>query len=190
MSDVEPGGHGSWRLVALGLLCLVALVGLVIAYLTPPPGSPTNILVRPRDVPVPAALRHSILARSSDSDAPCAGPGECLLFWKPGEAVAVTLLDGCAASIVGRENQTRSGVTCRIRPSVLKQAGKDWEILWSIPPADKASVVRDPSISVAEEERMLKRERDAIDRGDVEVREIEGRRKLFIGDDAVGVPLD
>jgi len=152
--------------------------------------APTEILVRPTGATVPPELRALILPRPGKDAGACGGPGDCLLFWKPGDREAIVLLDGCSERAVGKGNQARPGVPCTIKPSVI-QRGKDgrWSVTLSGVEHWEGDVNVGPEIGAARERAMLEAQRAAIERGDIEIREIK-RRRIYIGGKPEGDPFD
>lgn len=143
-----------------------------------PPEAPPAVPVLktiPAGVPVPPALRSAVMAPEI-----CEGAGDCLLYWKPGENIAIVLMDQCAERIIGRDAQTRPGVRCSIDPHVLQPEGTGWRDVsrfsWPSYPGP---------MSGEQERRMLEQERAAINSGDVQVREVK-RRQVFVGGKPVG----
>jgi hypothetical protein len=123
----------------------------------------------------------------------CDGPGDCLLFWKPGQRHAIVLLDGCAPRVVGRGNETKPGVNCAIDPTILT---RDEEGRWVVVSSNRMDVIErvadnppEPSVTPAREQAMLEAQRAAIERGDVEIREVRQHR-LFIGGKPEGDQFD
>jgi hypothetical protein len=139
-------------------------------------GYPSTIIVRPLQVPLPPELRQAVLPDNPIARI-CAGPGECLLFWRPGQTSAVAILDGCAASIVGRAAQTRPGVGCTIDVTPLNLRNGRWTETSNI---RDGAAPEEPERGSPQEAAMLRAERAAIDRGDVVIREVT-RRQVFIG---------
>jgi hypothetical protein len=137
---------------------------------------PTQIKVLPAAAAVPPELRTLLLDRG-DLNAPCLGPGECLLFWRPGETSAVAVLDGCAASIVGPSRQTDKSGGCRIMVNPVGLRDGRWQML-------ENNINPEREMSAQEEQESLRRERAAIDAGRVTIREVT-RRQVFIGDEPV-----
>ncbi len=141
--------------------------------------SPRSIEVRPVPVPVPADLEAAILPGDLNPNRryakPCTGPGECVLFWRPGQETAIVMLDGCAVSVVGREGQLSRNSGCEIHFTVLERKASGWaEAQFA-----GAGAGRPPSGPESDAEG-IRREREAIERGDVEIREVV-RRQLFVG---------
>jgi hypothetical protein len=154
------------------------------AHRAPPP----PLRLRGSTGPVPEALRRRLYETDLFDSGPCAGPGECLLFWKPGDRVAVALMDGCAASVVGRDRQARRDVDCKLELTAFEQGPQGWR------PATYATVSRRPSgpekpLGSPEDLAGLRAERDAIERGDVTVREVR-YRQVFIGGKPAGGPFE
>jgi hypothetical protein len=140
--------------------------------------SPKTIIVRPNAAEVPQALRDALLPGSRSDDAICTGEGDCLLFWKPGEATAIALLDPCPG-------QNRQGATCELNPHVLTlQAGK-----WQAPTRGGGSVTLAWNAAPAIKQALAKAQNEAIARGDIQVREVV-QHQLFIGGKPEGEPFN
>jgi hypothetical protein len=136
---------------------------------------PSEIKVLPNAAAVPPELR-ALLFHDGGSSAPCLGSGECLLFWQPGETSAVAMLDGCAASVVSPSRQTdKSGCRIIVNPVGLREGR--WQVL-------ESSIEAEHRASAQEERESLRRERAAIDAGQVTIREVT-RRQVFVGDEPV-----
>lgn len=155
------------------------------AALRPPP---PPLRLRGSAGPLPEALRRAVYEQDAFGNGACAGTGECLVFWKPGERTAVALMDGCAASVVGRDRQTNRGSDCNIELTAFEETPKGWRA------ATQASVKQRPSETKApvgspEDMAGLRAEREAIERGDVTVREVR-YRQVFIGGRPAGLPFE
>jgi hypothetical protein len=132
-----------------------------------------DVQVRPAQVPIPPALMEALLPRQErDRTGPgaCESEGTCTLFWSPGETVAVAVLDSCTGRAGADEN-------CRFGTTVLANRGGRWTNVSDHSDAT-ASTLTLPELSG-------RVQRDAIARGDVQVREVR-RRQLFVGDQPVG----
>lgn len=134
---------------------------------------PNRIIVRPVPAEVPEALSRATLDHCVEIGVPFPGPGECLLFWTPGGTTAIVVRDGCAESTVGREAQARPDARCQVDVTPLELRDGEW--------IDPQARTQSPTIPRAEEERMLRSEREAIDRGEIEIRTVT-RRQVFVGD--------
>lgn len=142
--------------------------------------APREVSVRPAAVPLPPALRDAVLGRPSRPGA-CTGEGECLLFWRPGQTTAIVLMDHCAAPLIDRDGQTVPRVRCSIEPAILELASGRWRDAVGGDGIDSRALTEPAGVTPTEERMVLERQRAAIDRGEVEIREVR-RRQLFIGD--------
>ncbi len=137
--------------------------------------SPRAIAVRPVQAEVPPALRELILQDPIEGGGTCSGKGECILFWRPGEKTAVAVHDGCAASVVGRQAQVAPEANCRIMVEAFRERQGNWEMA-----SDEQRLPPEPNMSQAQVAESLRRERAALDSGEVEIREIR-MRQVFLG---------
>lgn len=125
--------------------------------------APRRMHVFPATAPIPTELREAVLGRPGRPGA-CSGKSECYLFWQPGEKRAVVLVDRCG----GRADY------CEMESSILDLDGTAW--VDRDDPDLRLGVPQDEKSRKAE----LARQRVAIARGEVEVREVT-RRQVFIG---------
>ena len=129
--------------------------------------APKALHVLPAGSPVPADLRDAVLGRPGRPGA-CTGEGECFLLWNPGQSVAVAIMDRCPQPGPARDR------ACEFRRTVLGQENGRW-----IRPADQ-SLMKPGSPDRQQAAAALQRQRQALRRGEAEVREVT-RRQLFIG---------
>lgn len=134
--------------------------------------APKEVHVVPAGTPVPDDLREAVLGRPGRPGA-CTGEGDCFLLWKPGQAVAVAIMDRCPQSGPARDR------ACDFSRTVLGQENGRW-----VQPADQ-SLMPTGSPDWRQAAAAQQRQRQALRRGEVEVREVT-RRQLFIG----GQPVD
>ncbi|HET9638791.1 MAG TPA: DUF4153 domain-containing protein [Allosphingosinicella sp.] len=150
--------------------------------------APRDLLVFPAGAPVSADLRQFLLGRPGKPGA-CTGRGECLLYWKPGATTAVALMDRCAVPAVGREAQVQPEHRCLIEPLALERTENGWRYIGGGNPGRMLDSIGAASTATADaraqELAMLKREREALQRGEVEIREVK-RRQVFIGGEPKG----
>jgi hypothetical protein len=136
--------------------------------------APREMRVFPAGAQVPPALREAVLGRPGKPGA-CTGKGECFLFWKPGDNAAVAIMDRCPAGWTDGRNHS----ACELDRVVIRLAGGQWRR-----PGDElpsAETAAGPQQVEAEQ----KRQREALRRGEIEIRPI-ARRQVFIG----GKPVD
>lgn len=143
--------------------------------------SPRTILVRPAPADLPPALRDAVLEHHGKDDGVCTGRGMCTLFWKPGDTIAVAVMDHCAAkgpapAPAVPERATVGSRSCSIESMVMQMTGQKWEAAGSGPTIDLPPGNYLPK----EEKAQMIADRQAILRGEVEVREVR-RRQLFLG---------
>ncbi len=136
--------------------------------------APRDVRVFPTGATLPPGLREAVLGRPG---APgfCRGKGECLLFVKAGEPGAVLLTDRCA--VPGAAKQPRRDDWCEVVSTVLQPSAKGWAEV-SGPAA--STVTESGGGPAAERAAKLERQREAISRGEVEIREVS-RRQVFVG---------
>jgi hypothetical protein len=124
--------------------------------------APREMRVFPAGTVVPAELRDAVLGRPGNPGT-CSGKGQCFLFWKPGEARAVVIVDPCQGA----------GPYCEVNSSVLEHSEKGW--VDGLHP-DQLFPAQDEKSRKAE----LARQQAAVAAGQVEIREVS-RRQVFIG---------
>jgi hypothetical protein len=138
--------------------------------------APREMRVAPAGAPVPADLREAVLGRPGRPGA-CAGKGECFLFWRPGERIAVAVMDPCPDGKVDLQRRFR----CDLKRTVLASTGGGWGVFGQELPVSLSISTAGPAREVADQ----KRQREAIRRGEVEVRDVT-RRQVFVGGEPVG----
>ncbi|MGA9581793.1 MAG: DUF4153 domain-containing protein [Allosphingosinicella sp.] len=136
--------------------------------------APREVRVFPAGTALPPGLREAVLGRPG---APgfCKGEGECLLFVKAGEPRAVLLTDRCAAPRAAK--RPRLDDWCEIASTVIEPTAGGWADASA--PAAATAMARgaDPA---AERAAKLQRQREAMAKGVVEIREV-ARRQVFVG---------
>ncbi|MEO7179028.1 MAG: DUF4153 domain-containing protein [Allosphingosinicella sp.] len=144
--------------------------------------APRDLRVFPAGTAVPPDLREALLGHPGKPGA-CTGVGECRLFWKPGQRSAVALMDRCADEPVGRGTQVDTVLRCNIDPLILELGEKGWRHVGG---GDGMSTAADrANLTPAEQVAGVKREREAIRSGEVEIREV-ARRQVFVGGEPKG----
>lgn len=143
--------------------------------------APREIQVFPAGAAVPAGLREALLGKPG-SPGICRGRGECRLFLKPGEAQAIVVRDRCPGS--GATEEGRRETFCELVTTVVEPTGQGWRDV-SDPPPTATGKPRDVA---AEHAASVKRQREAVRRGEVEIREVT-RRQVFIGGEPQGPEL-
>jgi hypothetical protein len=137
--------------------------------------SPRQMRVFPAGIAVPADLREAVLGRPGRPGA-CTGKGECTLYWRPGEGIAVAIKDPCP----GGKDVEKSLYGCNLTRTVISAKDGRW------PPAQNL-VDEDiqPRITPAQEAVVQKQRREALRRGQIEVREVT-RRQVYVGGEPIG----
>jgi hypothetical protein len=136
--------------------------------------APREMRVFPAGTAIPPDLRNAVLGRPGKPGA-CAGEGECFLFWKPGDDVAAAIMDRCPPG--GTGSNSRYG--CELDRIVVSLTGGRWRLPGDEPP----TAAKHPTNEQVEAEQ--KRRREALRRGQIEIRQIQ-RRQLFVGGEPVG----
>jgi hypothetical protein len=131
--------------------------------------APRTIRVLPAQAPVPAGLREAVLGRPGRPGA-CIGKGDCFLVWEPGQPMAVAIMDRCPSPTAIDKYR------CDLSRTIIVESGGRW-----IPSELQAQTAYDPDRM----EEAQKRRREALRRGDAEVRDVT-RRQLFVGGEPVG----
>ncbi|HEX8126162.1 MAG TPA: DUF4153 domain-containing protein [Allosphingosinicella sp.] len=134
--------------------------------------APRQMRVFPGGTPVPADLRQAVLGRPGRPGA-CRGKGECFLYWKPGEEIAVAILDRCTQASAAEQ---RYG--CDLQRVVISRDGGRWSLSSDGTLLQTATAGEQAAVENA-------RRRQALRRGEIEIREVT-RRQLFVG----GKPVD
>jgi hypothetical protein len=145
--------------------------------------APREIRVYPAGAAVPPGLREALLGRPGTPGV-CRGKGECLLFLKAGEPRAVAIMDRCAGS--GATEQARRDSICEMAATVLEPSARGWSDVSDRP----SPTIAGSGLNPAEEQAArARREREAIGKGEVEIREVV-RRQLFVGGRPKGEPFE
>ena len=135
--------------------------------------APRQMRVFPTGTSVPADLREAVLGRPGNPGA-CTGKGECFLLWRPGQTKAVAVMDRCSGP--GRAGD---GDMCDLITTFIGQVDGRW-----VRPMDEP-LMKPGAPTPEQAAAALKRQREALRRGDAEVREVS-RRQVFIGGLPVG----
>ena len=144
----------------------------------PTPAFTGKIDIKPAGAVLPEALRMQIISPRSGS---CGESDLCRVFLQPDGHSAVVLRDGCAT--LKTEQNIDPGSACKIGVTTwVLDAGK-WR---EINEYDKFAAL---SLTPEQERASLKREQEAIGRGDVTIRPVT-RRQVFIGDKPYGEPFE
>jgi len=131
--------------------------------------------VKPAGAILPEALKKAIL----DNGDGCSSTAYCRVYLQAGGTVAVTIGDACMD--LPADKRADPATNCAIEPLVFVLANGQWnDSRYYSPP--------EPKVAKADAAAALKKERDAIDAGKVEVRDVT-RKQLFIGDKPIGAPF-
>jgi hypothetical protein len=130
---------------------------------------PRIVQAMPEPVPVPKAISDLLFRESPADNGLCAGRGRCLLKWRPGDTVAIAILDSCA--IDPRYPDARPNTrTCVVNARPIEQAGDAWREIEAAP----------TSALDSEDSRQAElRQRAAALAGRIELRPVQARQ-LFI----------
>lgn len=145
--------------------------------------APREIQVFPAGTVVPADLREALLGRPGRPGI-CRGRGECRLFLKAGERRAVVVRDRCPGS--GATEEGRGEAYCDLVSTVVEPTARGWTDVSDPPAPVAAGKARDVR---AEHRATVRRQREAVLRGEVEIREVT-RRQVFIGGEPHGPLLE
>lgn len=145
--------------------------------------APREIQIFPAGTIIPAELREALLGRPGNPGI-CRGRGECRLFMKPGERLAIVVRDRCPGS--GATAEGRREASCDLVSAVVEPTAQGWRDVTDLPAPIVAGNPRDVE---AEHAASVKRQREAVRRGEVEIREVT-RRQVFIGGEPHGSPLE
>ncbi len=142
--------------------------------------------VKPAGAALPEALRKKIvgidpdLAFDLDISAPCKGSALCRVYLQPDGASAAVVGDGCMTLAPAERVDPKR--KCSIDAAVFVLREGKWVNSRDL---DQTSATK---MTPDQERASLKSERDAIDSGEVEVRDV-GQQQLFIGNKPVGQPF-
>lgn len=145
--------------------------------------APREIQVFPAGTVVPADLREALLGRPGKPGI-CRGRGECRLFLKAGERRAVVVRDRCPGAGATPEGG-REGY-CDLVSTVVEPTKRGWIDVSDPPEPVPAGKARDVQ---AEHRATVTRQREAVRRGEVEIREVT-RRQVFVGGEPHGPLLE
>jgi hypothetical protein len=134
--------------------------------------------IHPSGTPLPDALRAVI---TSGWDKACTGESLCRVYIQPDNRTAVVIDDGCSAPGISPQERLDPNAGCSIGVKVFVLDGTSWH---------EARKVREiPSMSDEQARESVRRERDAIDRGDVRVAPAR-LRDVYIGDKPLESPFE
>ncbi len=133
--------------------------------------------VRPIGRELPPALRTAITSNLFEG---CSGESVCRVFLQPDGITAIVIDDDCSRPGLPREDSFRPGVRCQIGVAVYRLERGKW-----VEPSQKS---RAP-MSEAEERKALRREREAIERGDVTIGPVP-EVQVYVGGKPAGQRFD
>jgi hypothetical protein len=142
-------------------------------------GSPRQMRVFPAGTAVPADLREAILGRPGRPGA-CTGKGDCFLFWRAGDPIAVAIMDPCP----GGHPEKPSLYGCDLTRTVIASKDGRWPLVQDRTDADLL-----PRTTPGQEAAERKQQREALRRGRIEVREVT-RRQVFVGGEPIGTEFE
>jgi len=138
---------------------------------------PTELSVVPATAPVPPDLRALLLRGEKGTKAFCSDGGACRVYPQPGGATFVVIMDGCAN--LPPERRDKPKVRCTRTPGVFEHKDGKWVNVYE---SAMPSIIPKPVDDGAES---LRRESEALDRGDVRIEPVE-KRQLVIGGKPAG----
>lgn len=133
--------------------------------------------VRPVGSILPSALRSAIV---DDPVSGCSGESVCRVFLQPDKVTAIVIDDDCARPNLPREDSFHPGVRCEIGVTVFRLEEGKW-----VKPTRK---LPEP-MSEAEERESLRREREAIERGDVTIGPVP-EVQVYVGGRPAGMQFE
>jgi hypothetical protein len=136
--------------------------------------APVRLTVSPEGADVPADLRAQLLSAKGDSKPFCGQGGACRVYPQPGGTTFVVVMDGCAN--LPPASQVDPKTRCSTNPAVFERRDGKWQNVYD----GIASLIAVNAPKDAEAAAALKRERDALNRGDVKVVPVTVRQ-LVIG---------
>jgi hypothetical protein len=140
--------------------------------------APRTMRTFPAGAAIPPDLREAVLGRPGHPGA-CKGKGDCYLYWREADNIAVAVMDPCGTDPVADP----AGYPCGLRTNVLSRSGGRW-----LGPDEDAIAIQMPSTREQTAAQQARR-RQALRGGRIEVREVS-RHQLFIGNEAVGAEFE
>ena len=139
--------------------------------------APRELSVLPQQAAVPPALRTVLLGGTGADDGFCSDGGACRVYPQEGGQSFVVLKDGCANLPPAKRDDPASN--CTRDPGVFELRGGKWVNIANGEFVDP-DAVSTKKISRAEETALLRRESEALDKGDVRIVTVT-RRQIEIG---------
>lgn len=131
-----------------------------------------RIAIYPSSATLPDGLIEAI-----EEDSICRGELVCRIYLQPDGQTAAVLGDGCVPPNILREAAIDPGQDCEVHSEPFGLIDGRWAII----PAETSR----PKMSAEEERASLRREREAIESGDVRIAPAR-ERSIFVGDEQVG----
>lgn len=143
---------------------------------------PVKLTVYPADAPVPPELRDLLLRGRKGEQSFCSEGGACRVYPQPG-GMFVVFMDGCAN--LPPEERNDPSIRCTRQPAVYRNDKGKWTDVYDDVPMALVprGIGTDPHTD--DEAALLKRETEALDRGDVRVVPIE-KHQLVVGGKPAG----
>lgn len=141
---------------------------------------PVDLTIYPADAAVPAELRNLLLQGRDGDQAFCSQGGACRVYPQEGGAYVV-FMDSCANLAPERRDDPQ--IRCTRSPAVFELRSGKWANVYEAGAVATIGGVdeRRPGKGSNESEaQLLKRESEALDRGDVRIVPVE-RRQLAVG---------
>ena len=140
---------------------------------------PVELSVYPAGATVPPELRNLLLHGRKGEEPFCSEGGSCRVYPQPG-GLFVVFMDGCANLPVDQQNDPKA--RCARTPAVYQLTGGKWSDIYGSYASVPRGVIAEPR---ADDAANLKRESDALDRGDVRILPVE-KRQLQVGGKPAG----
>ena len=144
--------------------------------------SPKELVVVPSTAIVPPGLRAKLLGGPGIKDPFCSEGGACRVFPQPGGTMFIVFLDGCANLPPAARDDPK--FNCTRSPGVFEQRAGVWTNIYQANGLFD-DVASEPKKGSAEDIASLKRETEAMERGDVRIVTVT-RRQLVVGDKPSG----
>ncbi|MBA2466072.1 MAG: DUF4153 domain-containing protein [Sphingomonas sp.] len=178
LERIRATGPGQWRMAASTALEAKTRHDVDPKTIAAGP-PPQDLIVLPRDAVIPVDLRTQLLGGPREKEPFCSLGGSCRVFAQPGGVTFVVIMDTCATLRADRRD--RPAANCTRLPAVYERRGNVWENVY-----DRGfRVGGNQPMSPAQEAESLRRESEALERGDVRVSPVV-RRQLLVGGKPAG----
>jgi len=137
--------------------------------------------IKPGGAVVPDALRAKIVQSPGGT---CTGKGVCRIYMQPEGRSAAVVGDGCM--VLPPEKRTEPGAKCAIAAVAFVLRGNEWIETSEL--TSPFGMLQPNKMTTDQERESLKKEREAIDTGNVAIRNVT-QQQLFIGDKPIGQPF-